>query len=159
MKKVFLIKNIKYDQLIIPSVDGENVCFKSKKECQKYIDIRVEHGTEDWRYCSPIAIRVYPRDNIAGTHMYIDKIDYVIDYDTNITYHHIQWSRVVYNNKDILIDRSSLYDYLYFHIYQYGLSDEYVNENNNHIYNRFTETIFDSMTGYVDYRIYKLKIV
>ena len=35
MKKVYLIRE-KYNQLVIPAIDSEDVCFKSKKECEKY---------------------------------------------------------------------------------------------------------------------------
>ena len=67
----------------------------------------------------------------------------------------IQWGEVVYPSKEILLSKSSLYE----DIYKYSLSDDYVNEDNDHIYNKYAETNFDSMSGYVEYKIYKLKIV
>ena len=161
MKKVYLVKD-GYNQLVIPAIDTEDVCFKSKKECEKHIEMCAECGSEDWKYCTPIAIPVYPRDNIAGEYMYIDRINYGIDYDfdTNRIYHNIQWSGVVYPSKEILKSNSGLLEYTYEQISDDGKSDDYVNEGDgNHIYNKYTRTTFDAMAGHIDYKIYGLKIV
>ena len=165
MKKVYLIKmDIGNTNIILPRDNStdEMLCFKSKKELQKYIDINAEYGDDKWKYCHPVAVPVFPRDCIAGEYMYIDRIDYGVDYDfdNGTIFNKIQFSQVVYPSKEILKYKSGLYEYTMNVLSEMDEKDrqEYVNED-DHIYNRYTRTTFDCMAGYIDYKIYQLKIV
>lgn len=148
MKKVFLIKNI-YNKIVLPIVNGEYVCFRSKKDCQAYIDYVCNID------CFPYQLRVHPRNNHAGPYMYIDMINegFDYDYDNGQIFSRIQWSDIVYPTIEIVKKSSGLYD----DMKSIANNDEWV-IGDDHIYNKYGG-FNDVMDRKPEYRIYKLKIV
>ena len=164
MKKVYLIELNKGNnhKLIIPRNDyGDDICFRSKKTAEEYIMARQLYRDDSWQYCSPKAVPVNPKDNIAGEYMYIDRIHNGIDYnyETSEVYSVIEYSDCVYTSEGLLKCKSGLYEYVMNAMMEMDEATraEYINEGNR--IRKKNRSVSDLMSRDIDYRIYKLKIV